>query len=283
MKVFSSMSNKDYHEHGSDYISSSFVKSVAKHSIAKALQPIEPNQALIFGDAMHTYFESKTDFHSRFVTFDDTEVISSILEARPEITAPTMTKEYKAFRREFEKTVEADQTILSAFDVERIEHMYNSVKNNKAVWEINERYEYDAVWDEYSFFTDDTFKKFSPLKFRVRPDKMLVAQENPMAIIDWKSCKDASISAFRSDFFRYRYDIQATFYCMVLGLEYSDFYFVAIEKEYPYNSAVYTISYETYTKAANDMTTALVQIAEWKDHPEKSSIGILNQNTITEL
>jgi len=31
------------------------------------------------------------------------------------------------------------------------------------------------------------------------------------------------------------------------------------------------------------MTTALVQIAEWKDHPEKSSIGILNQNTITEL
>ena len=81
MKVFSNMSNKDYHEHGSDYISSSFVKSVAKHSIAKALQPIEPNQALIFGDAMHTYFESKTDFHSRFVTFDDQEVISSILEA----------------------------------------------------------------------------------------------------------------------------------------------------------------------------------------------------------
>ena len=283
MKVFSNMSNKDYHEHGSDYISSSFVKSVAKHSIAKALQPIEPNQALIFGDAMHTYFESKTDFHSRFVTFDDREVISSIREARPEITAPSMTKEYKAFRREFEKGVDSDQTIISLHDVERIEHMFNSVKKNKAVVEINELYEYNAVWDEYSFFTDESFQKFRPLNFRVRPDKMLVQDENPMAIIDWKSCKDASKNAFRSDFFRYRYDIQATVYCMVLGLEYSDFYFVAIEKEYPYNSAVYTLSYDTYTKAANDMTTALVQIAEWKDHPSDSSIGILNQNTITEL
>ena len=283
MKVFSNMSNKDYHEHGSDYISSSFVKSVAKHSIAKALQPIEANQALIFGDAMHTYFESKTDFHSRFVTFDDREVISSIREARPEITAPSMTKEYKAFRREFERGVDSDQTIISLHDVERIEHMFNSVKKNKAVAEINEFYEYNAVWDEYSFFTDESFQKFRPLNFRVRPDKMLVQDENPMAIIDWKSCKDASKNAFRSDFFRYRYDIQATFYCMVLGLEYSDFYFVAIEKEYPYNSAVYTLSYDTYTKAANDMTTALVQIAEWKDHPSDSSIGIINQNTITEL
>ena len=277
------MSNHDYHEHSADYISSSFVKSVAKHSIAKALQPIEASQALVFGDAMHTYFESKTEFHSRFVTFDDREIISSIREARPEITAPSMTKEYKAFRREFEKGVDSDQTIISLHDVERIEHMFNSVKKNKAVAEINELYEYNAVWDEYSFFTDESFQKFRPIKFRVRPDKMLVQDENPLAIIDWKSCKDASKNAFRSDFFRYRYDIQATFYCMVLGLEYSDFYFVAIEKEYPYNSAVYTLSYETYTKAANDMTTALVQIAEWKDHPNDSSIGIINQNTITEL
>ena len=277
------MSNHDYHEHGVDYIFSSFVKSVAKHSIAKALQPTEASQALVFGDAMHTYFESKTEFHSRFVTFDDREVISSIREARPNIMAPSMTKEYKAYKAEFEKGVDSDQTIISLDDVERIEYMFKSVQKNKAVATINDIYDYNAVWDEYSFFTDESFQKFRPIKFRVRPDKMLVQDENPLAIIDWKSCKDASKNAFRSDFFRYRYDIQATFYCMVLGLDYSNFYFVAIEKEYPYNSAVYTLSHETYTKAANDMTTALVQIAEWKDHPNDSSIGILNQNTITEL
>lgn len=283
MKVFSNMSNKDYHEHGSSYISSSFVKSVAKHSIQKALQPTEPNQALIFGDAMHTYFESVTEFHSRFVIFDDTEVISSIRDARPEIMAPSMTKEYKAFKREFEKGVDPDQTIISVDDAERIEFMFKSVEKNKGVQEINDLYEYNAVWDEYSFFTDESFGKFKPLNFRVRPDKMLVFDETPMAIIDWKSCKDASVGAFRSDFFRYRYDIQAAFYCMVLNLDYSDFYFVAIEKEYPYNSAVYTLSYETYTKAMNDMTNALVQIAEWKDHPTDSNTGIPNQNTITEI
>jgi len=277
------MSNQEYHAYGTDYISSSFVKNVAKHSIAKALQPIETSQALVFGDAMHTYFESKTEFHSRFVTFDDRDIISSIKEARPNIMAPTMTKEYKAFKTEFEKGVDNDQLIISLDDVERIEYMYESVKKNKAIAAMHDVYEYNAVWDEYSLFTDDSFQKYRPIKFRVRPDKMLVQDENPVAVIDWKSCKDASEKAFRSDFFRYRYDIQAVFYCMVLGLACTDFYFVAIEKEYPYNSAVYMLSEETYRKACNDMSTALVQIAEWKDHPNDSSIGLINQNTITEL
>ena len=277
------MSNQDYHAYGTDYISSSFVKNVAKHSIAKALQPIEASQALVFGDAMHTYFESKTEFHSRFVTFDDKDLISSIKEARPNIMAPTMTKEYKAFKTEFEKGIDSDQTIISLDDVERIEFMYESVRNNKAVAQINELYDYDAIWDEYSILKDPEYNKYYPLKFRVRPDKMLVQDENPLAILDWKSCKDASKNAFRSDFFRYRYDIQAVFYCMVLGLSCSDFYYVAIEKEYPYNSAVYTLSEETYSKACDDMATALVQIIKWKDQPNDSPIGLINQNTITQL
>ena len=70
---------------------------------------------------------------------------------------------------------------------------------------------------------------------------------------------------------------------MVLGLSCSDFYYVAIEKEYPYNSAVYTLSEETYSKACDDMATALVQILKWKDQPNDSSIGLINQNTITQL
>ena len=283
MKTYSNLSNEKYHSYGTDYVSSSFVKNVQKHSIAKALMPLESSPALIFGDAMHTYFEDMAEFHSRFVTFDDTQIIADILQARPDIMAPTMTKDYKTYKKEFEKGVDPDQTILSRNDVERIKYMYESTVKNKTVKSIPDMYDFDAVWDEYSFFTDDEFKKFSPLKFRVRPDKMLVKNETPMAIIDWKSCKDASRKAFGSDFFRYRYDIQAAFYCMVLGLHFSDFYFVAIEKEYPYNSAVYTLSEETHSKACNDMTNTLIQIMDWTNDPNTANIGIANNNTITEL
>mgnify|MGYP003633936832 CR=1 FL=1 len=283
MRTFSNLSNEKYHEHGTDYISSSFVKNVQKHSIAKALLPLSASQALIFGDAMHTYFEDRTEFHSRFVTFDDTKIIADIMEARPDLIAPTMTKDYKTYRNEFEKGVDQDQTILSLDDVEKIQNMYDNTIKNEAVKSIPEMYDYDAVWDEYSFFTDHNFDKFSPLKFRVRPDKMLVKNETPMAIIDWKSCKDASKEAFRSDFFRYRYDIQAAFYCMVLGLDFTDFYFVAIEKEYPYNSAVYTLSEETHSKACNDMTNTLIQIMDWVNDPRTANTGIVNKNTITQL
>ena len=283
MQTFSNLSNKKYHEYGTDYISSSFVKNVQKHSIARALLPTEPSQALIFGDAMHTYFEDRTEFHSRFVTFDDTKIIADIMEARPDLIAPTMTKDYKTYRKEFEKAVEADQTILSLDDVEKIQNMYNSVIKNPAVQSIPKMYDYDAIWDEYSFFKGSEYGKFYPLKFRVRPDKMFVKEENPLAIIDWKSCKDASTASFRSDFFRYRYDIQAAFYCMVLGLDFTDFYFVAIEKEYPYNSAVYTLSEETYSKACNDMTNTLIQIMDWVKDPRTANTGITNMNTITEL
>ena len=65
MKIYESMPNSEYHSL-KDYISSSFVKSVAKHSIAKALQPLEPSQALLFGDAMHTYFEDQEAYNQRF-------------------------------------------------------------------------------------------------------------------------------------------------------------------------------------------------------------------------
>ena len=87
MKVYESLSNSDYHAL-TDYVSSSFVKGVAKHSIAKALQPIEPSQALLFGDAMHTYFEDRQAFHKRFKVFKDAEIIAQILERRPDIMAP---------------------------------------------------------------------------------------------------------------------------------------------------------------------------------------------------
>jgi hypothetical protein len=280
MKTYSDMSNNDYHAL-KDYISSSFVKSVAKHSIAKALQPIEPNQALLFGDAMHTYFEDSQAFHKRFKVFKDSEIIAKILERRPDITSPTMTKDYKTYKKDFECSLGENQVSISEDDMYTIQYMYQSMVDNDAVKEIYKMYDPSESWDEYSFLTEE--EDLHGLKYRVRPDRLLVRNEEPMAILDWKSCRDASEKSFRSDFWKYRYDLQAAFYCDVMGILVDDFYFVAIEKQYPFNTAVYGLNPETQMNALKELNVIKYRIGEWKNNPKQAEMGLPNTNTITLL
>lgn len=275
------MSNEQYHSN-EGYISSSFIKSVSKHSIAKALKPIEPSQALFFGDAMHTYFESREQFHKRFIVFKDSEIIAEILERRPDISAPTMTKEYKSYKNDFQCSLQEGQSVISEQDMETIQQMYNSAIRNEALRDMYESYYPYQVQDEYSFFTEE--EDMFGLKYRVRPDRLLVDDDkNPVAIIDWKSCRDASIKAFRSDFYKYRYDLQAAFYCDVLDISIDNFYFVAIEKEYPYNTAVYSLDPETAMKASAELSEIKDIIGKWRKDPSQATIGLPNANTITLL
>lgn len=280
MKTFSNMSNADYHAL-KDYISSSFVKGVAKHSVSKALKPIEPSQALLFGDAMHTYFEDREAFHRRFKVFKDSEIIAEILQRRPDITNPTMTKDYKTYKNDFECSLGENQVSLSEADMERIHYMYNSATSNEALKGIYDVYQPYDTWDEYSFLSEE--EDLFGLKYRVRPDRLLVRDEEPLAIIDWKSCRDASVKSFKSDFWKYRYDLQAAFYCDVLGVLLDDFYFVAIEKEFPYNTAVYSLDVETQMNALKELNVIKERISKWKNNPTQATNGLPNANEITLL
>jgi len=280
MKIYKDLSNDKYHAM-SNHISSSFVKSVSKHSIVKALQPIEPSPALLFGDAMHTYFESKESFHERFVVFKDSHIIEKILEDRPNITAPTMTKEYKSYKNDFECALQEGQSVISEDDMERIQLMYNSMLNNTTLQSLYEKYDHDELWDEFSFVTED--QDPHGLLYRVRPDRILIRDSELVAVLDWKSCRDASEKAFKSDFWRFRYDLQAAFYCDVLGMSMADFYYVAIEKEFPYNTAVFSINEETENNALKELELIKQRIGTWKKDPSPQNLGLENSNTITYL
>lgn len=280
MKIYRSLSNSDYHAL-KDYISSSFVKGVAKHSIAKALQPVEPSHALLFGDAMHTYFEDRQKFNDRFVVFDDAEIVAEILERRPDIINASMTKDYKTYKSKFEENIREDQVVISMNDMHRIEMMFNSAIKNKALKKVYDLHNPFEVWDEYSFITDE--KDMFGLNYRVRPDRLLVNEDTYLAIIDWKSCRDASKKSFRQDFYKYRYDLQAAFYCDVLGVPMDSFYFVAIEKEFPYNTAVYCLDEDTQINAMQELNVIKHRIGEWKKNPNDQTIGLENNNEITLL
>ena len=292
MKIYKQLTNEQYHNFGTDYISSSFVKSVAKHSISKALEPLEPTQALMFGHAFHTYMESIPQFEKRFVVFDDTEILEKIKSERPDISVPSMTRDYKKYKTEFESNIKEGQTIISLEDMNTIEAMYASTITNKALQYVHQNYAESVKWDEYSFFTDE--EDIYGLKYRVRPDRLLVGQmdgkklssqegsHKRLCILDWKSCQNASVKNFRADFWRHRYDLQSAFYCMVLGIPMSDFYYVAIEKNYPYNCCVYAIGEETQLSASKELSEVLFRIGEWKKNPSTPQ-GLPNQHEVTEL
>ena len=280
MKIYSDLSNADYHSM-SDHVSSSFVKAVAKHSIQRAMKKFDPTPALIFGDAMHTYFEDRLAFVRRFVVFDDTEIVAKILEQRPEISVPSMTREYKTFKAEFEQSVKDDQTVITQYEMQSIEYMYKSAVDNTGLQSIYQDFDHDDIWDEYSFLTNEP--DYHGLNYRVRPDRLLVKDEQPVVIIDWKSCRDASERAFRADFWKFRYDLQAAFYCNLLEVPMDQFFYVAIEKEFPYNSAVFSLNEDTQMKAMRELELIKERIGKWKENPSPETSGLANANTITYL
>ena len=280
MKVYSNLSNAEYHSM-SDHVSSSFVKAVSKHSISRAMQKFDPTPALIFGDAMHTYFEDRSEFVRRFVVFDDTEIVAEIMKRRPEISVPSMTKEYKSFKAQFEESLKEGQTVITQHEMDSIEYMYRSAVDNTGLQSIYQDYAHDDIWDEYSFLSE--IPDHHGLLYRVRPDRLLVKNDQPQIIIDWKSCRDASEKAFRSDFWKFRYDLQAAFYCSLLEVPMDQFFYVAIEKEFPYNSAVFSIDEDTQMRAMRELELIKERIGEWKENPSPETSGLANANTITYL
>jgi hypothetical protein len=280
MKIYSDLSNADYHSM-SEHVSSSFVKAVAKHSIQRAMKKFDPTPALIFGDAMHTYFEDRLAFVRRFVVFDDAEIVDQIIKRRPEISVPSMTKEYKSFKSEFEQSLNEGQTVITQHEMDSIEYMYRSAVDNTGLQSIYQDHAHDDIWDEYSFLTEEP--DHHGLLYRVRPDRLLVKNDEPQVIIDWKSCRDASEKAFRLDFWKFRYDLQAAFYCSLLEVPMDQFFYVAIEKEFPYNSAVFSIDEDTQMRAMRELELIKERIGEWKENPSPETSGLANANKITYL
>ena len=61
------------------------------------------------------------------------------------------------------------------------------------------------------------------------------------------------------------------------------FFYVAIEKEFPYNSAVFSIDEDTQMRAMRELELIKERIGEWKENPSPETSGLANANTITYL
>lgn len=81
-------------------------------------------------------------------------------------------------------------------------------------------------------------------------------------ICDLKTCQN--INLFRKQFYSLRYNLQAAFYKRMVQPHMPDarFYFIAVEKTFPYTCGVFYVSEDTMQQAMNDLDSYLMQ---WKE------------------
>jgi hypothetical protein len=222
-------------------------KSIGHSGIVKMLKspahlreyldhPHQPTPAMAFGTAVHTYVFEQERFAEEFV-------VAEKFDRR--------TKEGKEAAARFEEEHQG-KTLITAEDIATLTLMRAAVYCHQGAASLIRKGEAELS----AFWTDPA----TGLACKCRPDWF-----NGEAIVDLKTCIDASSSGFSRSIANFGYDIQAAFYVdgikAVTGME-LPFLFVAVEKEAPYAVAVYRADPEVIEVGRTKYRAAL-QLLKW--------------------
>jgi hypothetical protein len=186
------------------------------HYWEKYLNPMhieKKTPALILGSAVHCAVLEPSEFGKRYA-------VAPIADKR--------TKEGKEIHANFEASVEGMQIISKDDSIvcERIMEAVQSHSEASLLLSKLSAIEKVLEWDDC----------------KAKPDGIC---ESLHLIVDLKTTEDASPIAFGRSALKYRYDVQAAFYCdgyeAVYGHRPEGFIFIAVEKTPPYAVAVYVI------------------------------------------
>lgn len=306
-EVADSMSNGEYHSR--DEYSSSFIKSVYKHSVGRALNPTfdQASPALIFGDAFHETMEIGELNLERFVVkpelIDDdsdprhyipvSEVIAKYgYEPSKKDTIYSINGVECVKRTEHDGRTKmgkawiaanADKHILTSDQVEAIYGMRESVNNSPSFKPFLESKKL-VLRNEWSFFADGDDEDTEGMKFRIRPDVHFVDGDTqmPVYIFDYKSTDDIK-KLIRWGFKDLGYDIQSVFYSDVLGISPRNFIFLAVEKSFPYTCRAIRLSEDSIWEARQKMVRTFGRIKNWQSNPESAESIDMDLPNVIEL
>lgn len=232
MGVILGMANTVYHEQNG--ISSTAVKTVYKKSLAHWKGERRKHSAAFnLGNAVHA-----------LLLEEDKDLV---------IKGPK-TKASKAFK-ELEETLTDDQVLLTEVEYNVAHCMARSALSNKDCADMLRHK--DRV-NEASIFVKCPR---TGLELKTRPDLMLDSQGS---VADVKTTIDSSPNGFKSEVFKYSYDIQAAFYlyvCQLGGFDVKEFSFIAVEKSAPYVAHIHVVGPELMANATERMHRTLDTIA----------------------
>jgi len=193
------------------------------------------------------------------------EWISKALELNPELKSPTSSKVYKEAKQEwFDKLPENCYVIADEGkeSMESIKGMIEQLKKDPTVWALLGATDYQVS----CFWKDEE----TGLELKSRPD---VAKTKKNVQIDIKTTRDASPHAFARQSTQLLYPIQAVMQidgAIKTGLMPSveKYYWLAVEKEAPYNYALYYFT---------DVDRSIVD-KKYRELLKKAAKALLNEN-----
>ena len=234
-------SNKDYHS--SDAIGSSILKAIANSTLAHALlKEFKETDALKLGSAVHAAILEPE-------TFDDEFLVMPKIDKR--------TKAGKILAAEYAEMAK-DKTVITEDQKESVDAIVKAIKAHSTANAMLSGGE-----AEYSYY----FKE-GDLEYKCRPDYV-----NQGALIDLKTCQDASPDGFMRACFNFGYHIQAAYYLDIYNkandTNLEEFFFVAVETKAPYAVNIFKMGEVEIQLGREQYKKALAQLIEYKKNGEK--------------
>lgn len=132
----------------------------------------------------------------------------------------------------------------------------------------------DALQDLFSInrgsvaFEQPLFATVNDVRIKGRPDIVITREDGTKVVADLKTTNDASVKSFTKDIANYKYYLQAAWYTRLVGA--SDFVFVAVEKEAPFEYSLIRLDEQAMAQANAVMDSVLalyLQCSTFKQYP----------------
>lgn len=254
--------SEEYHSNKNAVNSSSLIKIRKSPKSFKAAflgEPKKPTDAMKFGTLVHTAILEGKDFDKRYAVM-------------PEF-GDLRKKENKEAKLEWEVLNEG-RIFCSQEELDKVLKMIDSVMRHNDAFNLLK----NGKTEVSGYFRDEE----TGIIQKIRPDFI---SNNLKAELDIKTTIDCSLEAFSKSIWNYRYDFQRAMYRAgikaITGKEVEFSVFLAIEKEEPYECAVYIADDGMLDKAEQDYREALNKLKEsidnnyWESYQTRSeTIGL---------
>tara|TARA_R110000868_G_scaffold302646_6_gene563193 strand:- start:535 stop:1479 length:945 start_codon:yes stop_codon:yes gene_type:complete len=223
------------------------MKKSAYHYWHKYVNPMaiidkEETQALIFGNAFHTFCLEPNFFNLRY-------------QFMPKIDRRT--KEGKEQYNKILASAEGKELLPEAIQAQ-ISGMYKSLMSNDLAKDYiknpSNLYEQSLFWRHEA----------TGLLCKARPD---IIQEN--ILIDLKTATNAQEHCFKNDLYKHGYHIQAAMQCeaytAITGKKVESFIFIVVEKDAPYATAIYFLDEDAIQIGLNEFNRLMGKVKKCRD------------------
>lgn len=259
--LFENLSIEDYHGDTSSVSRSGLMafKKSPFHYWAEYLNPNkppkEPTEAMIFGNAFHTFMLENETFDSRYYVKPEQMLLRELVETFGKEDGRTRYELQKAWYDDF-MSKSSHKTILNEKQVLTLHEMAQALKNHTQAMSTIEggKFEQSLFWKD----------KETGQVCKVRPDIW-----HPNLLGDLKTITSADERTFQRAMVDHGYHIQAAMtregVREVVGIDIENFVFIVCEKAYPYCVVPYIIDEESMNAGHAEFKRLLHGLKACKD------------------